>query len=230
MTSMSMARRGVLAATVALAPMNVAPFVSVAHAEDYVRCESRGDRYTECPIASHGYVRLSRTLSSTPCRQGRTWDYDKRRIWVDDGCRAEFVVETRHGSDSGSGAGAAVAAVAVLGVLALAAANKKKKEEADRDDYYNDSNYGRGGHSSYVPNWMVGDFGGYNTQRGADVRMSVNSDGRATAWARGHTLNGYYNDGRLYFGDTEFYVDRAGEGFTTREVGDSGNQVHYSRR
>ncbi|WP_309645830.1 DUF3011 domain-containing protein [Phenylobacterium sp.] len=230
MTRLAFFRRSVLALTVAMGPMNAGPFAAAARAETYIRCESRGDRYTECPIVSHGYVRLSRNLSNAPCTQGRTWDYDKRRIWVDDGCRAEFVVEDRSGSSGGSGA--AVAAIAVVGLLALAAANQKKKEKEarDRDDYHYDDNYGRGGHSSYLPSWMVGEFSGYNMNRGADVRMTIRPDGRATAWINGQSVDGYVNDERLYFGDHEFYVDRAGDGFNTRQVGDSGNQVHYSRR
>jgi hypothetical protein len=43
-------------------------------------------------------------------------------------------------------------------------------------------------------------------------------------------LNGYVNDQRLYVGDAEFYLDRAGDGFNTTQVGDSSNRVHYSRR
>ena len=38
-----------------------------------------------------------RKLSDAPCIQGRTWGYDRNRIWVDRGCRALFEV----GRDSG---------------------------------------------------------------------------------------------------------------------------------
>jgi len=37
------------------------------------------------------------------------------------------------------------------------------------------------------------------------------------------------NDDRLYVGDAEFYVERAGEGFNTVQMGDRSNKVHYSR-
>ncbi|MEO6965944.1 MAG: DUF3011 domain-containing protein, partial [Acidobacteriaceae bacterium] len=30
--------------------------------------------------------------SGSPCIQGRTWGFDRRGIWVDRGCRADFVV------------------------------------------------------------------------------------------------------------------------------------------
>jgi hypothetical protein len=60
-----------------------------------VRCESVDSQYRECQYFADGTVRLSRQLSDSPCIQGRTWDYDgnRRRIWVAQGCRADFIVE-----------------------------------------------------------------------------------------------------------------------------------------
>ncbi len=43
-------------------------------------------------------------------------------------------------------------------------------------------------------------------------------------------LDGYVNDERLYIGDAQFYLDKAGSGFNTTQVGHSSNQVHYRRR
>ena len=54
-----------------------------ARADDYVTCESRIDRYQRCPIATAGYVTLDRQLSGASCTQGRTWDYSRREIWVE---------------------------------------------------------------------------------------------------------------------------------------------------
>jgi len=36
-------------------------------------------------------VRLTNQRSGSPCVQGQTWGYDGRGIWVDRGCRADFV-------------------------------------------------------------------------------------------------------------------------------------------
>lgn len=48
---------------------------------------------------------LSRQLSSAPCVEGRTWDFDgNHTIWVSQGCRATFVEEgrgTAHDNDDG---------------------------------------------------------------------------------------------------------------------------------
>lgn len=55
-----------------------------------VRCESSGNRTRECNIETRGGVRLVRQLSSSPCIQGRSWGYSRSRVWVSNGCRAEF--------------------------------------------------------------------------------------------------------------------------------------------
>jgi hypothetical protein len=40
-------------------------------------------------------VRLHRQLSRDACVEGQTWGFDRNRIWVDKGCRAEFEVGGR---------------------------------------------------------------------------------------------------------------------------------------
>lgn len=137
-------------------------------------------------------------------------------------------MESRHHTENhsdhhGKNAIAAVAAVALI--AAVASASSKNKHE----DRYHDENYHHGGNSSYLPNWMVGRFKGYNIQYGADVKLDISEDGRVKASVRGTRLSGYVNDGRLYIGDAEFYIDRAGDGFNTVQIGEESNKVHYSR-
>ncbi len=57
-----------------------------------VKVESDDGRYKSKRIDTRGGVRLLRTLSDAPCIQGRSWGYDRDRIWVDRGCRALFEV------------------------------------------------------------------------------------------------------------------------------------------
>lgn len=197
-------------------------------ANDFVTCESRHHRYNTCPIQSHGYVILRRQTSRADCIQGRTWDYDYRSIWVDENCKGEFEVETRHHTKGHSDHNGrkAVAAVAAIAILAAVAASSKN----DKHSRYNKDDYHGSRHSSYVPHWMVGDFEGYNIGYDAEVTLHIKEDGRMTARVDGVTLHGYINDERLYIGDVEFYVGRAGNGFNTTQVGDTSNQVHYVRR
>lgn len=59
-----------------------------------VRCESRDGRRAECRADATGGVRLASRLSSASCEYGRDWGYDSQRIWVSNGCRAIFEVQT----------------------------------------------------------------------------------------------------------------------------------------
>lgn len=197
-----------------------------AMADDYVTCESRNDRYQSCRISTAGYVTLDRQLSSTACRQGRTWDYNRREIWVDDGCRAQFRVHTSSSGHHDSDHDAKVAAGVLVGaaILGAIAANHEKNEQK-----YDDSAYQGPRHSSYVPGWMVGTFEGYNPMYNADVTLMIESNGRATGRSRGQTINGWINDGRLNVGDTVFDIDQSRDGLVTSQVGDRQNEVRYRR-
>jgi hypothetical protein len=196
-------------------------------ADQTVTCKSKSHQYRMCRVDTHGYVRLKREHSRKRCVQGRTWDYDRRGIWVDDNCAADFVVESRnHSSSDNSNSGNALAAVAAVALIATVASSASKNKH---DDRYHDEDYGHGGNSSYVPGWMIGRFKGYNMQYGSEVELSISEDGRVRANVEGTRLSGYVNDERLYVGDAEFHIERAGEGFMTIQAGNRSNKVHYSR-
>lgn len=57
-----------------------------------MRCESDGD-YQRCRADFRNGVRLYRQLSKASCRQNESWGYDRRGVWVDRGCRAEFALD-----------------------------------------------------------------------------------------------------------------------------------------
>jgi hypothetical protein len=57
-----------------------------------LRCESRDGRSRHCNAAVQRGVQLLRTLSGSPCIEGRTWGWDRSGVWVDRGCRAEFSI------------------------------------------------------------------------------------------------------------------------------------------
>jgi hypothetical protein len=57
-----------------------------------VTCSSDNMRRNTCPVATHGGVRLVRQRSDADCVYNSTWGYDRRGIWVDRGCRADFEV------------------------------------------------------------------------------------------------------------------------------------------
>jgi hypothetical protein len=41
-------------------------------------------------------VRIIRQRSDSDCIYNRTWGYDRSRIWVDGGCRADFQIGVRY--------------------------------------------------------------------------------------------------------------------------------------
>jgi len=55
-------------------------------------CSSDDMRRHYCDADTRRGVRLVRQRSEAQCRQGDTWGYDRRGIWVDRGCRADFEV------------------------------------------------------------------------------------------------------------------------------------------
>ena len=57
-----------------------------------VNCSSNDMGRKACPVNTNGGVRLVRQRSDADCIFSRTWGYDRRGIWVDRGCRADFEV------------------------------------------------------------------------------------------------------------------------------------------
>lgn len=96
-----------------------------------VRCESRGYKYKECRVEARGGVRLQRVIAGD-CRRGN-WGYRNDRIWVDNGCRADFAVRG-YGpqNDGGPSAGAVIGGIALAaGLAALIASSGKKRRDGD---------------------------------------------------------------------------------------------------
>jgi len=67
---------------------------SAAPVTSAVVCESQGKLH-HCNADTRSGVQISHQLSKSSCVQGKSWGYDSRGIWVDDGCRAEFITGAR---------------------------------------------------------------------------------------------------------------------------------------
>jgi len=111
-----------------------------ASANRTVTCESQDGRYKFCRVDTRGGVRLERQLSSTRCNKESTWGYDRDGIWVDDGCRAEFLVQDRnsgnHGNNDDTAAivgGAALAVGIIVGALASNSNDKDNNNNNSSD-------------------------------------------------------------------------------------------------
>lgn len=55
-------------------------------------CESTNGQRQYCPGDVSNGVRMVRQLGDTECVEGYNWGRDDRGVWVDRGCRAEFMV------------------------------------------------------------------------------------------------------------------------------------------
>jgi hypothetical protein len=96
----------------------------------------------------------------------------------------------------------------------------------DNDRYHGDDYRG----DRDVPRWMVGYFLGYSRILGSTMSLNISSDGQVVATLDGRSGNGELRRGKLRIGTAWYSVDRDDNGFTTREIGNERNVVHYRRR
>lgn len=55
-----------------------------------LKCESLDRRRQWCQADVAGNVVITRRIAGSRCREGQDWGWDRRGIWVDNGCRADF--------------------------------------------------------------------------------------------------------------------------------------------
>lgn len=55
-----------------------------------VTCASDDGKRHLCQVNTQYGVRMTNQRSGSPCIEGQTWGYNKKGIWVDRGCRADF--------------------------------------------------------------------------------------------------------------------------------------------
>lgn len=125
-------------------------FVGPAQAYTLV-CESQGNRQQFCPADTSGGVVLATQFSKSSCRQGSSWGYDNRGIWVSNGCRAQFDLgeyRSRHSSNDDSKAAAALA-IGLIGAAAIASRHDHDHDNRDRGGNYG---YDYGYNHNYQPN------------------------------------------------------------------------------
>jgi hypothetical protein len=61
-------------------------------AQQTITCESNDGGRRHCGPANPGQVSLQRQISGSECIQDQTWGVDDRGLWVDRGCRADFLI------------------------------------------------------------------------------------------------------------------------------------------
>lgn len=58
-----------------------------------ITCSSNEHRRQRCPIRIRDDVQLIRQLSVSSCVEDQSWGWNRRGIWVSNGCRADFHVD-----------------------------------------------------------------------------------------------------------------------------------------
>jgi len=128
--------RSLIVATLSLAGLLL--FAASAAQASTVTCESTNNEYRSCPADTSGGVRLSQQLSTKGCWENDTWGFDRNKIWVDRGCRAQFQVGA-HGT-SAAGKGDALAAAAVIGIAAAAIIASSQHDDHHNKNHNNSYN------------------------------------------------------------------------------------------
>ena len=84
----------VLISCLVLSTFTPAPAVNAMPAPQSAQplyCASDDWKRRNCPMDTRAGVQLFKQRSDTACLFGQTWGYDGRGVWVDRGCRADFV-------------------------------------------------------------------------------------------------------------------------------------------
>jgi hypothetical protein len=85
-----------LLAAIAIAVAFFAPSPATAQrggsSQQRITCSSNNNNRNWCDIGNSRDVRLVRQISGSACIRNNTWGVDRRGLWVDRGCRAEFMI------------------------------------------------------------------------------------------------------------------------------------------
>lgn len=172
-----------------------------------IRCDSRGLGHNFCRVDTEGKVELVDRHSLFSCREGRSWGYDDRGVWVDKGCSATFRVG-RHGH---SNKAAVAGAVVGLAALAAIAASRHKAEATE------------------VESWTVGSFTGDDPREGVTVSLRILPGGQVSGRAGDHDIAGHLQGARLEAGRQVFRIERQGNGFLAIDERDDTHRVTFNR-
>ncbi|MGW8194705.1 MAG: DUF3011 domain-containing protein [Desulforhopalus sp.] len=204
---------------------------STVFAREIVHCKSNDFKYRYCRVATGNHVSLDRQLSTTRCRYGKNWGYDRHGIWVDRGCEANFRVGghyrhddyNRHGNrdrdwnydhdnhdENKDNALAVGAAIAGIGLIAALAANSQHKQVD-------------------VSSWAVGTFRGYDDYEHTSVELTILPGGSVSGFAGNNQFSGSLEGTRLQAGKHRFTISRSGNGFLATDEENSHHRVMFQR-
>lgn len=125
-----MAFKATLKATIAATALGIGVAVTASPAQTAeIRCDSRPGSSNYCRIDTSPGVELRHQHSRQPCYQNDTWGYDRRGIWVANGCSATFRVGREKDDDNAAAIGLGILALGIIGAIA-------SQDDNNRDDGY----------------------------------------------------------------------------------------------
>lgn len=200
-----------------------------AFASSMLECSSSGYHYQYCRADTYNAVRLAHQQSKTSCEYGRSWGYDGRGIWVDNGCSAIFEYGYgANGNDSGyqqrsgrhhDNSGGVVAGVAALAILAAIADSSSSHHQHGGYNSGQDDN----ATTAEVPEWAVGGFNGSDDVSGTPIDINVDRGGGISGYYGHQALYGQWSGGRAFLGNRGYSASPTSHGI--RLVSDDGAMV-----
>jgi Protein of unknown function (DUF3011) len=172
-----------------------------------IRCDSRGMGHNYCRVDTDRRVELIDRHSLFSCREGRSWGYDERGVWVDKGCSATFRVGRNNHSNKAAVAGAVIG----LAALAAIAANRQKAEATE------------------VASWAVGEFSGRDARERVPVQLRILPGGQVSGRAGNNDITGHLQGMRLEAGRQRFRIEQQGNGFLAIDELDGTHSVVFNR-
>jgi|GEM_PF-2671095 len=170
-----------------------------------VTVESDNGHYQSRRVDTRGGVRLVRKLSDAPCIYGRSWGFDRDRVWVDDGCRAVFEVGNGRNDWDRDGD-------------RYRDRDRDWDRNRDRDDRYADN----------CPDWLPGRYNAIES--GVAISFEIERGGRVNyRHGRDRDDRGYYRDNCLYIGDRVYDVSRRDNGVWVRPKGGRDRWIELHR-
>ncbi|HQU48784.1 MAG TPA: DUF3011 domain-containing protein [Casimicrobiaceae bacterium] len=191
-----------------------------AHAAGELDCRSSGFRYQYCSADTGNSVQLIQQSSKAPCMQGRTWGYDARGIWVDNGCAATFRYGRDHGSSDSRDAAAAVAGALIIAAIA----NSQSRHHSGGYDSgnYNPGNYNPGNYDSNVPGWAVGRFAGEDFETGIPIELAIDRNGQINGIQGSREFYGQVRGNEAWIGNRGYGLVQTRNGIQLLGEGRSG--------
>lgn len=186
-----------------------------AHAAGEIDCRSFEYRYQYCPADTGNNVQLERQNSSAACVFGRSWGYDARGVWVDNGCAGTFRYGREH---SGHGSGEAVAALAGALVIAAIVNSQSRHESSPQNPpTSNDAS---------VPDWAIGRFVGQDVDNGLQIELAIDRRGRIDGYQGSRGFSGQVRGTEAWIGNREYSVVRTRGGIKLVGEGRSGFDLY----